>query len=192
MKQTLRRTGKLRVHTARDGYHVIADITAPPFHGAFTVRLAARLKARIGLGTVEAIIPTLQGRRIDGKDAEGEQGRVPLLDLSDGPGDNLRSWVCLRVVADLNTGVIDPDNPESATIVHLQTLIGVFNGAALDDGVGAAHLPLAMLVWADDRTVQRIVQNVYFNQRHSFTPPERGLQPAPQAARGLHLFLPAA
>jgi len=193
VKQTLHRTGQIRVHTGRDGDHVVADVTPPPFHGAFTVRLAGRMKARVGLGTVENIVPLVNDTQVtlDGRDAVGDPAAVPTLDLVIGPGPDLRSWICLQVTVD-DAGVLDPKNRESAIVGHVNDLTGRYaNGVSLDQD-GRGYLPLAMLVWRDKKTVQRIVQNVYFNQRHSFKPPVRDVAPGAQKGIGIHIFQPAA
>lgn len=179
-------TGPVRVHhDAWGNAHVVADTTPASYGGAFRVSIAGAMQVRVGNGTCEGITPRLNGVPLDGMDGT-RAVRVPLLKLEDGPDANLRSWVMLRFVVDLSTGLPVPDDEDTATIVHRNDLSAVFaNGVSPDDRTGAGHLPLAMLVWRDERSLQRVVRNVYFQQRHHFVP-------ATRERRAFHLFSPAA
>lgn len=186
MPPSLTSAGPVRIH--RDNWgnaHVVADVTPPGYGGAFRVSLAGALQVRVGPGTCEGITARLDGVPLDGMD-DGRTVRVPPLKLKEGPDADLRSWVMLRFVVDLATGLPVEDDEDTATIVHRNDLSAVFaNGVSPDDGTGAGHLPLAMLVWRNERSVQRVVRNVYFQQRHSFVP-------ATKDRRAFHLFSPAA
>lgn len=185
-RATLTATGPVRVH--RDAWgnaHVVADVTPAAYGGAFRVSIAGALQVRVGTGTCEGITARLDGVPLDGMDGE-RIVRVPLLKLKEGPDANLRSWVMLRFQVDISTGLPVPDDEDTATIVHRNDLSAVFaNGVSPDDRTGAGHLPLAMLVWRNERSVQRVVRNVYFHQRHSFVP-------ATKDRRAFHIFSPAA
>lgn len=162
------------------GIGIIADVTAPPYSGRFKVRLSGASQVRVGVGTFNQQMPEVNGVPINGVTASGATVRVPDLKLSSGPNEDLRSWVCGRVVCDPKTGAI-----LSSSIVHLNSLEKLFeNGFSLDvDGAGV--MPLAMIVWKDKRTVQRIIQDVHFNQRHIYQPA------TPEGVKAWHLFTPA-
>lgn len=179
-------TGGTRVHRGYDGReHVVSDRTPSPYIGAFRCALAGSLQVRVGLGTVEGYTPKLNDVPLDGVVGKSTVP-VPLLELEDGPNQDLRSWILLRFRVDLETGLPDPEDEDLATIIHGNDLRAVFsNGVSPDDGEGHGHCPLAMIVWRDKETVQRIVQNTYFQLRHSFIPAASG-------RRAFHLFTPAA
>ena len=180
MTPSISTAGPIRVHQDFTGdTHVVADIPAPPFRGAFRVLMATNKQVRVSLGTVEGRVPTCDGVSLDEK-------KLPLLSLDEGPNEELLSWVCLRVTVDLASGVMDPKNAEAAQIVHVSDYSLISQGGfCLDDGKGNGHFPLALLVWEDKERVRRIVQNTWFNRSHVFKPGEG-------STRGWHFFPPVA
>lgn len=178
--KSLSTSGPIRIHRdSRGRCHVVADLPSSPFRGAFRVARASKDQVRVGLGTIEGQVPTLNGTALNAR-------RVPLLKLTGGPDAELRSWVCLRYVVDPKSGKADPDNTAAATIVHLNDYTRLSSNGLVPDENGAGHLALALVLWRDPSTLQRIVQNVWFNQRHSF-------QPAPpKGGKAWHFFHPAA
>ena len=163
-------TGPIRIHRdARGNTHVIADTSPAGYGGAFRVTLSGARRVRVGSGSIEGIL-------LEGAD----------LRCDSGPDAELRSWVFLRYQVDLQTGLAVPGAEDTATLIHGPDLRAVFsNGVSPDDGTGAGHLPLAMLVWKNSRSIRRVVRNVYFHQRHSFVP-------ATRERRAFHIFHPAA
>lgn len=184
-------SGPVRLHRSREGLAVVADLPRPSFAGAFRVRQSGAASVRVGLGTIEQIIPTLRGVPLDGKDAKGNDVRVPDLELDEGPNDELRSWVFLQVRVYPESGLlmgVDAGEDDAPQVVHGNDLKARYqNGFSRDDGEGRGWLPLAMLVWGEDeRTVQRVIQNVYFHQRHTWRPATA------QQSAAYHFFYPAA
>jgi hypothetical protein len=186
----LTQAGPIRLHHSTEGLGVVADLRPQPFVGAFKVSLAGAVAVRVGLGIVEGLTPTLQGVPLSGLDEEGSVVRVPNLDCSQGPNDELRSWVFLGVRVDLATGrLLDAEHEDAgevAVIEHGNNLGERYQrGFSRDDGSGRGWLPLAMLIWRDESTLMRVVQNTYFNQTHVFREAKDGV-PA------FHQFFPAA
>ncbi|WP_156345493.1 hypothetical protein [Verrucomicrobium spinosum] len=163
----------------------MADLATPGYLGAFKVAMAGAAAVRVGLGLIENIVPKLRRVPLDGRDSKGRRVSVPVLKVEDGPNKDLQSWVCLKVTVD-KLGVIDAKAEIPVDVVHLNDLTGKFaNGFSVDqDGVG--YLPIALLLWRDQRRLFKVVQNVYFNQRHSFAPPEK------DGGKGWHVFSPVA
>jgi hypothetical protein len=185
VKQKLFKTNDVRIHQQTDGLHVIAEQDRKAFIGAFRVTLLAGLNVRVGLGNVDGIIPVISGIGLDGKDKGGIVRSVPPLPLTGGPNSDLRSWVGLQLQIDLATGKPDPKQFGNATLLHFNNLASYWsNGLSKDDGKGNGVLPLAMIVWRSASSVQTIVQNVYFNQHHSY-------KAATANAKGWHFFYPA-
>lgn len=171
-------SGPIRVHREANGNaHVVADIPTQSFRGAFHVMRSGATRVRVGLGTVADIIPRIGKEPLNA-------AQLPQLDLDGGPNKELLSWVCVRVTVDPATGIIDPEKHELVQIVHVNdySLLGV-NGLAPDDGQGNGYHPLALVVWSSKTRLRGLVQNTWFNQRHSF-------QKAAQGARGIHYFMP--
>lgn len=169
-------SGPIRVHyDTRGRAHIVADIPSRPFTGAFRVRKADASSVRVGFGTVHGRVPTLNGEPLHAK-------RLPKLKLDEGPNADLLSWICVRVTVDLESGLMDPDNADAATIVHVNdySLIDV-NGLAPDDGQGNGLCALATIVWRDAKTPRQIYQFMHFNPRHSFKAGSEG-------ERGFHIF----
>lgn len=167
----------IRRHQTKAGTALVADLNAPVFAGAFSVRVAES-KATIGHGTCNGLVPTIEDVPIDGV-IDGEQGKVPELDLSDGPDDSGRSWVTLAAVrnADYQAGASAAGEEYLFEIAHVNDV------AALDgrpDAEDRGHRPLALLLWSAGGRVQRVVRDVYFNQQHHWL-----------AASRRHLFLAA-
>ncbi len=177
MTPHLQSSGPLRFSEDERGeLHGVADFPPEVFRGAFFCWQAGAHAAHVSLGTINNDVPLLDGISLDGYNADKQKARVPDIDLSlVGPGVDLRSWLCLQVRVDLTTGkppIVDgkPDR-NALTIVHLNDLSTWFsNGLALDDGEGRGIKPIAMIVWQNGATIQRIHQLTWFNQAHSFTP----------------------
>lgn len=185
------RSGPLRLHQSADGnLGIVADLRPASFVGAFKVSIAGAQEVRVGLGTVEGLTPSLRGVPLDGLDSDGRTVRVPNLKCDEGPNNELRSWAFLGVRVDLASGELlgadDEDAEEAAVIAHGNDLAKRYRrGFSRDDGEGRGWLPLAMLIWKDERTLLRVVQNTYFNQTHMF-------HPAKDGASAYHQFSPVA
>lgn len=171
-------SGVIRTHEDADGgVHVWADIEERQFLGAFRVMKVGALAVKVTLGTVEDRIPYIGSVPLHAK-------RWPTLKLESGPNEALLSWVALRVTIDLETGKMDPEKVDAAQVVHVNDYALLSeNGLSPDDGQGNGYFPLALLVWASKAGVRKIVQNTWFNRRHSFKPGEEG-------RKGVHYFPP--
>lgn len=177
----------VRVNRTLNGVSVIAESVPQVFAGAWSVSVAGRTTVRVGDGTVNGRVPWLYGRSLDGLDSDGKtdpQG-VPMLIIEGGPGERLRSYVCLRVVIDSKTGAMDVDVPESLTLAHRQTLHPAFAEGGAPDEERVGYWPLAQLQWsADGKRVERVRQWAYFNYVHRF-------QKSNDGRPGRHWFRPA-
>jgi hypothetical protein len=123
---------------------------AQSFIGAFYVNGGTE-GLTVGLGLADGKIPTLQGKLIDGSDANGE---IPTLKPEDGPNEEMRSWVCLEAFTDVEGKQLREELP--LIITHRNQL----NAEA-----GQGILPLALLQWSDDARISGVFQVVYFNQQ---------------------------
>lgn len=166
----------IRRQVTGDGFYFIADLQQAAWPHPWRVSVSD-LGATIERGTLENIVPMIDGVRIDGSTDTGGPGHypAPILHLKDGPGDSLRSFVCLEcTVLDETTGEIDP---ASVIITHRQTL------EAESELTGIKVL--AELIWSDAKTVRSVFDVAMFNLQHEFEPASDG-----GAAR--HVFSPAA
>jgi hypothetical protein len=128
----------------------------------------------VGMGTLNNRIPTINGVALDGAQA------VPKLKLISGPNAELRSWVCLQVRVDRQTGEINTDDENALSIVHKNDI----ESGLPSDGTVGLHA-LAMLVWNSDRSsVKRLHQVTHFHLQH------RWLKGSDERA-ARHLFWPA-
>lgn len=152
----------VRLQRTPNGTYVIADLKANPWNHPFKVRFSDR-EATIGFGTVQDVVPRIEGKRLDGMDDKGREGETPTLRLTGEPNEELRSWIVVEVQVDPKSGEIDPENEEAVTIRHVREL------RASTAEVG--RHPLAMLVWAPNRaTIVRARQITHFHLRHLFVP----------------------
>jgi len=169
----------VRIHRYPQGINVVADRGSSSFGGAFGVRVAG-MEATVGLGTVEDVTPSIGGARIDDE-------TIPKLKIDGGPNEQLRSWIAVKVTVDPEApdAKIDPEDPESLQIIHTNDLSSSSPSLLLSASSSSALLPLAMLIWSDTKTISRVRQIVFFNQRHRFTR-------ATQTATARHTFWAAA
>ena len=168
----------VRLQRTPNGTYVIADLKANPWNHPFKVRLADR-EATIGFGTVQDVVPRIEGKRLDGMDDKGREGEPPTLRLTGEPNDELRSWIVVEVKVDPKSGEIDPENEEAVTIRHVREL----RSSTPDIG----RHPLAVLIWAPNRTtIVRARQITHFHLRHLFVA-QQGSDPQ-DTRSGRHLF----
>lgn len=161
----------VRVARTLNGVHVTASADTQSFSGAWTVTLSGLSSVRIGDGTVNGRVPWLDGRGLDGLDEEGEphpEG-VPLLSVSEGPGERRRSYVGVLVRIDPATGAMIAEDTESLTVAHRGTLHPTFAEGGAPDEESTGFWPLAQLHWsADGKRVERVRQWAYFHYVHRF------------------------
>jgi len=124
---------------------------------------AAGMEARIGEGTVNALMPRIKGVRLDGLTDKMEYEEVPPLKLEG--IETGKTWVALRVLT--TEGRIDPENKEALTIVETKTLNPrIYEGGAPDlEGVGL--WPLAVLYWREGKLFKTF-QIAHHNLIHRF------------------------
>ena len=177
----------LRVTRTLRGVSVVADYPTQDFTGAWTVSLSGPKSVRIGAGTVNGLVPWLDGRDLEGLDEKGNahSGGVPLLSLDDGPGTRRRSYIGILVRVVSETGKIDVDDRESITVDHRPSLHAAFSEGGAPDEESTGFWPLAQATWsADGDRVERLRQWAYFHYVHRF---QRGDGGKP----GRHWFRPA-
>ena len=163
----------IRLTRTPNGTYIVADLQASTWDHPFRVMLSGK-EVTVGMGTLNNRIPTINGVALDGAQA------VPKLKLASGPNAELRSWVCLQVRVDLQSGEINTDDENAMSIVHKTD---IENGLP-SDGIIGLHA-LAMLVWNPDRSsVKRLHQVTHFHLQHRWL---KGTNQQP--AR--HLFWPA-
>ena len=163
----------IRLTRTPNGTYIVADLQASTWDHPFRVMLSGK-EVTVGTGTLNNRIPTINGVPLDGAQA------VPKLKLASGPNAELRSWVCLQVRVDLQSGEINTDDENAMSIVHKTD---IENGLP-SDGIIGLHA-LAMLVWNPDRSsVKRLHQVTHFHLQHRWL---KGTNQQP--AR--HLFWPA-
>lgn len=152
----------IRKHVYKYGTSMVSDPATSAFVGAFAVRMSGDA-VTVGHGTVDDVVPKIDGDPIDGINAEGEQGSIPSLVIEDGPNEQLRSWVCVEVLYDeAKKGIAEDD--ESLIITHRNDLPVKQEAAATGDPLRIIK-PLAMLVWQTDSVVSRVRQITFFDQR---------------------------
>lgn len=168
----------VRLQRTPNGTYVIADLKSNPWNHPFKVRLAER-EATVGFGTVQDVVPRIDGKRLDGIDEKGREGEVPLLKIEGEPNDELRSWIVVEVKVDPKSGEIDPGNEEAVVIRHVREL------RASTPDVG--RHPLAMLIWAPNGTeIVRSRHITHFHLRHLFV--ARQGSEETEGESGRHLF----
>jgi hypothetical protein len=168
----------IRLTRTPNGTYIVADLQASTWDHPFRVSLGGK-ELTIGMGTLNNRIPTINGLPLDGAQA-GKAQAVPKLKLTSGPNAELRSWVCLQLRVDRQSGEISADDENAVSIVHKSD---IENGLPSDGSIGLHAL--AMLVWNSDRSsVKRLHQVTHFHLQHRWL---KGTDPQP--AR--HLFWPA-
>lgn len=168
----------VRLQRTPNGTYVIADLKANPWNHPFKVRLMDR-EATIGFGTVQDVVPRIEGKRIDGIDEKGREGDPPKLRLTGEPNAEGRSWIVVEVRVDPKSGEIDPEDEEAVVVRHVREL------RSSTSEIG--RHPLAMLIWSTNRSsIVRARQITHFHLRHLFVPQQSS---DPQERRGgRHLF----
>lgn len=136
----------------------------------FKVRLSGR-SVTVGWGYVDDFMPTLGGITLDGRDAEGADAPTPRLEIGTDaePGDDGRSFVCLRALYDAEGIIPLIEEDDWLTIVHLPDLAA----ARLEADDTVAIEPLAVLYWQETR-ILRARQVVMHNLQHHYIPGPRG------------------
>ena len=165
----------VRLSRTPNGTYVVADLKANSWNHPFKVRLTER-EAAVGFGTVDGIVPRIDGGTIDGVGEDGRETEPPKLPITGEPDDDLRSWVVVEMKVAADGDEIDPEDPEAVTIRHVRELKP--NTAEI------GRHPLAMLIWeANGTTILRARQITHFNLRHLYVV-NRGAEERP----GRHLF----
>lgn len=158
------RTGKACRRTRLPmGVALTIDSKRSIFGGSFKASLIG-LNVTVGRGLVNNIMPLINGTRLDA-------ATPPQLAISGPPNDDMRSFVCLQIKVDLETGAFDPEDEEAVTIVHSLTP-NTLNGAPLPDEMW--HHAIAEIKWADAKTPSQIFQITRFDVQHKFYPATGG------------------
>lgn len=161
----LRMDGQIRVQeparviSRMHGREVIFEPPTVTFPGSFAVTLRGG-EVEIGEGLVSGVVPTIEGRRIDGKDADGEddpQGK-PRLRI-EAPESGTTSYVVLSAMASVNGELAQSD--DAVEVRHLTEL-----PPKMKDAEGRLVRIVAVLTWTTERrpTVRRVRQVVWYDQ----------------------------
>jgi len=109
---------------------------------------------------------------LDGYDRDDKPtGRRPEILLDSGAGPDGRSFVCVRVVVDLESGEAAADRAplDWLTVVHRSELpVGFQSGSmpeVLEGGYGVGYFPIAILYW-QDRRVSRLFPAAHHHLQH--------------------------
>ena len=145
--------GLLRDTTPNGFYFRAVPSGDGSFSGALRVSVSG-LAVSIGAGAVDDQTPTIGGEPVTGDDEK--KIPAPKFTIEGGPGEGLRSWVCVE--AHYENKALREEEP--LPVVHRVSL-------DLDESEAGrvGVLPLALLQWADAATVSRVWQIVYFDQR---------------------------
>ena len=155
----LRAGSGVRFNQMPEGTWVIAEPAVQSWNHPFRVSVSDKI-ARIGNGSVNNLIPQIDGIGLDGMNQDGKEVTAPELKITSGPDADLRSWICVQAKVDLKTGKIDPKDETALTVVHVNSLAP----QSADTGLQ----PLAMLSWSDTTTISRVFQITHHNLSHSF------------------------
>ncbi len=147
--------GGIRMHRQQNGTTLIADRQASAFVGRFAVRVSQK-KAIVGAGRVDSLVPTINGKPIDGD-------TPPELTIDGSPNEALRSWLCIEAIVSKEAKTIDTDADSPLIITHRNDLT-LSASPSLPVSLSGIK-PIAMLVWSDTATIQRVEQIVYFDQQ---------------------------
>lgn len=134
------------------------------------------LGAIVAPGLVNAAMPRA-GRdllTLDGYDVEDQPtNRRPTIELTDGAGDDGRSFLCVRIaVKDGEAALVDLPT-EWLTVVHRPSLpVGFQSGlmpSVIEEGYEIGYFPLTVLYWSPDRSrVARLLPFAYHHLQHRF------------------------
>ena len=160
---------RVRLIQTSSGVSVIAEDSAVAESWSWQISITANMEATIGLGTLNALVPTIDGVRLDA-------ATPPQLLITEGPNEQLRSWIAIQVKVNPDTHQIDPAVEDSVTIIHTNDL-----AKARQQGDGIR--PLAMLIWRDSQTIQEAHQIARLDLQHRY-------EPATKTMPATHLFWP--
>ncbi len=183
---------------------VFAAPSANPWDHPFFVSLFG-FEAVLSPGLLNLEMPRMgtENLTLDGKDENGEDaGKVPTLELLGqrygGGGADNRSFICLRVMCDLETGEPDVEGRplEYLTVVHRPELPPGFHSGGmpeiLEDGATVGLWPLAVCYWSEDSSqLLRVVQNCHHNQQHRYQRGESSDEDPESTRPGRHWFFGA-
>ena len=180
---TLHSGANVRLNRTPNGTTVVADLRSNQWVPRFRVRVSD-MSVVVGEGTVNNLVPRINGVGLDGLDSAGKEFPAPGLKITSGPNEDFRSWVCVQVKVDIASGRMNPDDKESLTIIHTSTLDPrSADGGFPDNGEGIGLQPLAMLVWAEGVSVKRVFQITHHNLQHRFVRSGTG-----RGTAGRHFF----
>ena len=159
----------VRLTVTPNGTLVAADVRSNPWDHPFKVTVSSKV-AVIGNGSVNNLVPQINGAGLDGLDSNGKDVSPPQLKITGGPSKDLRSWICVQAKVDAKTGRMDAKDKNALTIIHTSTLDPKSGeGGFPDSGQGIGLQPLAMLLWSEDRAgIKRVFQITHHNLQHRF------------------------
>lgn len=159
----------------------LPNVFLHPWRVTLSVTRSAQA-AVIRPGRVNGVIPNIGDVRLDGYISKDQPtGPVPTLDLKDGPGPDMESWICVQTAIDLATGKWIEKNP--LTLVHVQALDPAYNDGGSPDQNGLGREPIAVVIWQDKKTIRYVDQTAMHDLHHRYEAPATGA-----GNRGRHFF----
>lgn len=135
-----------------------------PWDHPFRVSVSDR-RVTVRPGYVDDEMPTIDGVALDGVDATGWERTEPALDLGReaAPGEDGRSFICLRMLYDVSRREPLEEEEDWLTIGHVSDLASARDEA----GPSVAYEPLAICYWQGGG-IERVAQVVHHNLVHHF------------------------
>lgn len=179
----------LRIRDEWDQVRYYAAGRKPVYPVKFQVRVSGD-EVYVSPGTVNRETPRMGIDRLDLNryDLEGvrqpSRPRLRILDKAEkdsqqGPGEDGRSFVCVRLLVDPQTreAAVEARPEDWLLVIHRSTLPPGFQSGAMPeemiDEYSACIWPLAVIYWSPDRSRVAHAQNVVnFDLVHSYYPPD--------------------
>lgn len=154
----------VKISRGPNGTTVSADHFQKPWSHPFKVTVSGG-SATIRMGTVNGLVPHIDGVNISGFDDDFKQVNVPSIPIE--PGEEGESHIALVLNVPDGSSAIILDDPATFTIEHFPWASDVTGGGG-EDYRGAGKYPLAVLLWGDDGKLIKKHQVVHFNLGHRF------------------------
>lgn len=158
------------VTSAQGGFTISAFGKKARFRGAWFCKMARDGAITVALGYVNGVLPAIEGRSMDGLDAQGKADprgipTVPIkMELFDKDG---KSWVCVQVRVDANGKMIPAKTakPDDLKIIQSTRL-------SPDETLGL--FPIAMMKLDAKTAIWTLRQIAYFDVQHGTRKPDKG------------------
>jgi hypothetical protein len=157
----------VRLQRMQRGICVVAEAPSSNWNHPWRCSLTG-FEVKLTAGTVNTLVPRINGVRIDGRDERGKTVTVPPLKIVSGPGVDLESWVCVQVKVTASSSAMDEKDKDALTIVHVPDLDPRMIEGGSPDKSGLGLHPLAQILWKDKATPERLFQITHSNLTHRF------------------------